>query len=49
MTFRVIIGPAAIHVGRYWVGVASGNYYAKQRRRTWQAAMADARKLERRP
>ncbi len=46
MTTTVINGPAALRVGRYWVGVASGNKYATRKRRTVAKALADARTLE---
>lgn len=46
MIINVIQGPAAIAVGRYWIGVASGNRYCEKRRRTPEKALEDARKKE---
>lgn len=49
---RVIVGPAAIADdfpwcrSGYWRGCASGNRWCHQRRKTWQKAMEDARRLE---
>ncbi len=42
----VIRGPVAFRIGKYWVGVASGNRYTRQHRKTAQRALADAAKLE---
>jgi hypothetical protein len=44
--FNVIQGPAAIRVGRYWLGVASGNRPAKNLRRTPERAIKDAVAIE---
>jgi len=46
MSIYVEQGPAALRVGKYWVGVASGNRYARKLRRTPEAAMKDAAKME---
>lgn len=43
---NVIIGPVAVRIGRYWVGVASGNRYSAKRRLSWKTALADAEKME---
>jgi hypothetical protein len=43
---NVIKGPAAVAVGKYWVGVATGNRYCKKLRRTVEKALEDAEKLE---
>jgi hypothetical protein len=43
---NVIKGYAAIAVGKYWVGVASGNQYCKKLRRTSDRALSDAAKKE---
>lgn len=42
----IVKGPAAIKVGKYWVGVASGNQWCKKRRRKPDKAIKDAKKLE---
>jgi hypothetical protein len=41
----VISGLCAVKVGRYWQGCASGNRWAKERRRTVEAALKDAEKM----
>lgn len=43
MSFYVHSGHAAVRVGRYWIGYASGNRTTFQRRRTAEHALADAR------
>ena len=42
----VIKGPAAIAVGKYWVGRASGNRFCKKRRRKPESAIKDAQRIE---
>jgi len=44
--WRIIEGPCAIRVGKYWVGVASGNRRSCNYRRTVEKALEDAKKLE---
>ena len=47
MSTDVIVGPCALRIGKYWVGVASGNKYCSKQRRTKQKALDDAEKIER--
>jgi hypothetical protein len=44
--FYVHKGPAAIRVGKYWRGYASGNAACTALRTRPEAAIRDARKLE---
>jgi len=46
MNYFVHIGPAAIAVGRFWIGVASGNRHCSRLRRSSEQALRDAQKLE---
>lgn len=43
---RVEVGYCALKVGRYWVGVAWGNRWARKHRRTAERALRDARDLD---
>jgi hypothetical protein len=43
---NVLQGPCALALGRYWIGIASGNRYAKKRRRTPERALEDAWRME---
>ena len=45
-SFNVIIGPAALKFGKYWVGYASGNISTHKRRIKVKDALIDAEKLE---
>ena len=40
-------GPVAVRIGRYWIGVASGNIYSQKKRRDPDRAISDAMRLER--
>ena len=46
MSLQVIKGPIAVRCFRYWIGYASGNRVTSKRRRTAEAALKDAAKLE---